>query len=134
VEVDGLDVAATPRAVRSAALMRPSWFASVTTSGASSKMPLWFRSSMTATVMVVSTSLPRIGAPTIQVSQSSVSLAFRFVTPVRLKRLARLVPGPWKPGRSALVVDPRTNADRDVAAARGVTRAHHVRSPMTATR
>src|SRR5262249_20383650 len=49
-----------------------------------------------------------MGAPTIQVSHNSVSLASRLVMPVRLNRLARLVPGPEKPGRTLLVVDVRT--------------------------
>src|SRR5215470_2298819 len=49
-----------------------------------------------------------MGAPTIQVSHSSVSLESRLVMPVRLNRLARLVPGPEKPGRVLLVVDVRT--------------------------
>lgn len=42
-------------------------------------------------------------SPTIQVSQISVSSAARLVTPVRLNRLARLVPGPSNL-RSALVI------------------------------
>src|SRR5215831_15994860 len=49
-----------------------------------------------------------MGAPTIQVSHNSVSLESRLVMPVRLNRLARLVPGPEKPGRVLLVVDVRT--------------------------
>src|SRR4026207_2421529 len=49
-----------------------------------------------------------MAAPTIQVSQSSVSLSSRLVMPVRLNRLARLVPGPEKPGSTSLVVDVST--------------------------
>src|SRR4029450_2540052 len=49
-----------------------------------------------------------MAAPTIQVSHSSVSLSSRLVMPVRLNRLARLVPGPEKPGRVLLVVDVST--------------------------
>src|SRR6478735_6860852 len=49
-----------------------------------------------------------MGAPTIQVSHSSVSLLSRLVMPVRLNRLARLVPGPEKPATVLLVVDVRT--------------------------
>src|SRR5262249_3772003 len=49
-----------------------------------------------------------MGAPTIQVSHNSVSLESRLVMPVRLNRLARLVPGPEKPGRVLLVVEVRT--------------------------
>src|SRR5262245_52005584 len=71
-------------------------------------MPSWLRSSMTATVSVVLTFWPAMGAPTIQVSHNSVSLESRLVMPVRLNRLARLVPGPEKPGRVLLVVDVRT--------------------------
>src|SRR5215831_11996443 len=49
-----------------------------------------------------------MGAPTIQVSHNSVSLESRLVMPVRLNRLARLVPGPEKPATVLLVVDVRT--------------------------
>ena len=63
---------------------------------------------MTATVSVVLTFWPAMGAPTIQVSHNSVSLESRLVMPVRLNRLARLVPGPEKPGRVLLVVEVRT--------------------------
>src|SRR5258705_13911532 len=63
---------------------------------------------MTATVSVVLTFWPAMAAPTIQVSHNSVSLESRLVMPVRLNRLARLVPGPEKPGRVLLVVDVRT--------------------------
>ena len=71
-------------------------------------MPSWFRSLTTATVSTVSTPLPATGAPTSQVSHSSVSSGVRLVTPVRLNRPARLVPGPEKPGRVAEVVLVRT--------------------------
>src|SRR6476646_51619 len=49
-----------------------------------------------------------MAAPTIQVSHSSVSFLSRLVMPVMLNRLARLVPGPEKPGRVLLVVDVST--------------------------
>ena len=64
---------ATPNALRSLASTVPSWLMSLTTSGASLNTPSWFRSATSATVSFVSTSCPAIGAPTIQVSHSSVS-------------------------------------------------------------
>src|SRR5262249_35482703 len=71
-------------------------------------MPSWVRASMAAAVSVVLTFWPAMGAPTIQVSHNPVSLESRLVMPVRLNRLARLVPGPEKPGRVLLAVDVRT--------------------------
>src|SRR4051812_7339384 len=82
---------ARPSAWRSAVSTSPSWSLSGTVSGASSRMPLWLRSSTTATRSVAAP-VPKFGAPTIQVSHNSTSSPSRLVTPVSSKRPARFWP------------------------------------------
>src|SRR6266536_3599144 len=116
-------------------------------------IPSLFLSAATATRSTERTFVPKLGAPTIQVSQ--ISFVFWFVKPVRLKRLARFwafraptvvvdrstikpgsfssMPGAKTPGKGArfwCVVGPVNWKSAPLAARLGYRRARSTKKPL----